>query len=960
MLEATGGTTGAALLSGCIDISINDITGDGDDGDTADADDDLDEEFALEATAARPGAILELTGIPDELGDEPVGWLYDATVDDPGEDDRNPAFVDVDDEFLFVPPHPSDPTNGGEATIEIVSGDGDYREETIPFEVEPIQPAPGTIQNALADLEDAIVENATSLGYDRQDLLTGDPFDLPAHLGGMAVMLRTLADESYENNLSAVLDGEAPLASTLESDDDGFEIADAMANECGFGTVMGEVADRIRTVEFDVDSIEWFDASDVRNGTNTASLASASAVDSEDGASVETLDQRASTVESRGDVRTEALSGSTTGYDVETLEQLDTMMAVQAEFADLNSGDEAINRKARNLLAGGIVLVPGGQKPASAITVAAFIEQLMIDISEGVLPSELHAFELEADPTDYNEDEFDTVDQTPLGEWNAGLTAGSEGWVFGWDEVVDLIPLDDVVGQLNRYADDVINSLPDTVSDFIEDVAKDALDVDENSGPIEVPPLSFGPVEIDLDCDPNDDDNECDENGELVRWELRHIAKEDDDIEPFILHDDEPTFEPQGVGVSELHVGTDYDAFAGENESADIELEVHPIEVEITELASESTVGIYRLDPDDGDLTLQFEASVLNAEDRSVEWDIEVEEGPQQEPVISSSGDGDRVATFDASGVDLSEHDQAVYRVIASSDSDDGFRDEDALDRNIPERSDTVRVVISDEEFEFELLPVNCVSLDGSHVFNARYGPEILPFYELEAELTQGTGQLDNDGVFEPSVEGTVTIYASYDPPDGQRQSDTVTFDVTDGCNNLHVYSPDSDWFDHSFSCPYVTRDGDDDLNTIITAEEEHELEPRVRIFGVLFEDKPMDGEWDIYDDWGLSSPVIISFSPSIRDSRDREIVQDDGQTYTSLGRTWNLATPPDGSGILPLEEYRGPIALHRRETEINGETVGVYSGSVIAIMDVAEGGTDRIPVQFSFSGLRHERNTDC
>ncbi|MWV40809.1 hypothetical protein [Natrialba sp. INN-245] len=734
-------------------------------------------EPTLETTSAPPGTVVSLTTIPPDLGGRPRGWLYDATVDEPGEDDRNPAFVDVEDEILFVPPHPADAMGGGPATIEIESDDGKRRYGPYDFTVEPLSPAPGTLEATIDAFESALVEAGERFGYDRAELLAADPLSLPPPLPGVAVALQGVAADGVEHNLRALLDGESPMADPLEETDEGWKVAEAMMHEAGVPGVTAMVGDRLTNVD---------DPTERPNpavGTPAGSAVTLAATSSQ------------------------STGGTTAGPDVpagpddvEAVSHLSWLMSSQAEYADLNFGMENFRRNARNLCFAGVALVPGGQKPATVLGILAFLEGLSVDIGEGTLPSEFDEFALEADPRTYLEDEYDVDDRTNAGQWEASLSAVSEGWAFDWADLLGFVPVGKLAGKLDDYAGEVarLTDFEENAIDFLAAIALEAFGPEFESNYVEVPPQVYGPVDVDTGRDSDQD---------LLDWRLTPLEQETS-VEPFAFVAEESDgfapeerYEPRAVGRSELRIQTYSQYFAGEYAGTDpIELDVSPIEVAIENAVDGTRPEIVRIDPEVDDTTLAFRAVVENAEnDEDLEWRREVIEGPPiPEPSVSASDP--TTVTVDLSGVDASGDERPQYVVECEAVTEEGLRTADLE----PPRRDRVTILVTDEEEEKELVVgphPGCLPLDETHQLTITLDGQPADLADLTWSIEgAGDGDVTPDGTFVPSAEGMVEL--EFWLSDDRSVSDGLTFLISEECSELHVeLTEGSRTTSHTFTC---------------------------------------------------------------------------------------------------------------------------------------------------------------
>ena len=778
-----------------------------------------DHDVSLGRTSATPGTLVEVRGVQDVFEQTPIGWLSDAAEDDPDDADRHLAPVDLESELLSIPPHPADYMGGGQARIDLHSPETDAEVTGLELEIEPLDPAPGTMSSVLDTLEAGLLEAAADMGYTRDELLAADPTELPLPVATIAAGLRGIGDEATDRTIRAIWQQEI-----LDSDDDiaeTVEVLEAMLAEIDYETTAETIAERFETYAATLDADVFptlRDVSEEENGplahTTRSDLPALPLSGTTASASGHLGSPRRGNARSHLGRPRKGVAGPDVGsvsvqpWSPEPpLPVLDEMMAVQDELEDLNTGAEKYDRKARDLLIGGVALLPGGERVAGPAGLAAFWEGLIVDFGDGTLPRGFHDFLLDAAPRQYLEDEYDIEGKSNAGVWHGLIQADSDGWTFGWDEVADLLDIGpgDFVGMVDKYAVDipVLDHVSDDVIDFLADLATEAFDVGVDSGPITVPPMMFiSPV------DPLETFQDGTETSDYVSWDLNHIEQETS-IPPFGFFegvyqgDHEPKdpaldlfptleigetvlYEPLAVGVSELRLETNPDFFGEHYVSADpIGLKVDPIEVAIERLADGTRPNILWLDPQADSLVEEFEAIVEDAMDTSVEWELDVIEGPPLD--LSTGGEDNRGATFDATGVDLDQWDRLEYVVEAESASEGGLRAKD----DPPPRRDRVRIVVSDdEEEEAENLVVGpspgCLDPDEAHELTATLDGVEIGFEELTWRIEgEGDGDITPDGTFVPSAEGEV--YLEFWLDDDRDVTSELLFRVSEECTELTI-----------------------------------------------------------------------------------------------------------------------------------------------------------------------------
>lgn len=741
-----------------------------------------DGEVTLESAAAKPGHTVGISGPVEQLGDEPLGWLYDATVEDPGEDDRHPIHVDVEEAFLVVPVHPGDHMGGGPAEIEILDEDDEVVAPGIEFEVEPLDPAPGTLAGAIDSLEAALLEGAETFGYSAGELRAADPGELPPHVVGIAAGLQAV-EGGETGAIRTLLGGNSDVLEADQHDEAGLEVVDALAHETGFADELAAVGDVFSGIEDPPTPVPaagtvWGSGT-VRGGSSgtgagesTGTVAEESPLGPGFGKTAPVSGSGQDTLGGPrrwGGPRSEGL-GATAAREgilgIEAVADLDYWMDVQSRFADANQGTAAAARDAGGIVIAGCAFVPGAQGAAAAGGAMLTVMQLAIDLTEGQLPSILE-IEPSADPAEYMED------QDFPGTLSASLAGHSEGFTLTWPDKVGTIPLvGRAVNVVNRAPTEATREFNSALVEFVQESLTAIWGNFEQEGWIELSPRSYGPVETDPD-----------EDGEFLETDAEVIESETGE-EPFEISGDGWTYEPRAVGVSQLFVRSRDDAFGGADASGSVMVEVNELEVIIREAEMNTSANIYYLDPEE-DPTISFYAAVQGAEDEGVAWTFDRVEGPAV-PWPTPSGPNNSEITFDVAAVDISEDERAQYVFEAESTTEDGLR----AGRD-PPRTDRVRIVVTDdEEEEAENLVVGpspgCLDPDEAHELTATLDGAEIGFEELTWRIEgEGDGDITPDGLFVPSAEGEV--YLEFWLDDDRDVTSELLFRVSEECTELTI-----------------------------------------------------------------------------------------------------------------------------------------------------------------------------
>lgn len=768
----------ATGLAGCVD-EITDIVERG-----------VCPEVSLEDSSSKPANKITVEGVGDPFGDEPVAWIHDAAIDDPGASDRYRARLErtgEEEAELVVPVHPADWMGGGIVEVELESEDGAISCSGLELEIESLDPAPGALDEILDEMETGFRAFAEGVGEDPDSLLEADVSELDRTVKAVAAGLQAVAGPENPNDLRAVLDGEAPVldghgsAGTVRSRGlsggsgslgNSFGRGGSLGNSFGRGGSLGNSVDGGRSFENSLAPSPEPQVSDPRAQGGVPGRPALAAEEVDEGAVDELLD--ALTVASglldgvaMAIAEMVVLGEELAAIDVDDEEvlpeELDRLMTVQSGAAELNRGRSADIQEFTELALGATsttvgltgVGAPLGAKLGAAGNAVAFVGTAMELLDKGV-PSRLEDIEIEADPPAYNED-FPGEDVPYPGSWTAELDATTEEFTLTWADAIGTIPIAGpgarFLSELGGVGRDAAEQMLSVYQEFLEDL----WGVSSSTGPVRIDPVTYT---IEDGVTPGRDDE-----SEYFAWELRTLNSEDE-ADPFVLEeDDESEYWPLSVGVSELRVQTEAGRFQDQLRMSTQELAVNAIDVSI--VADDGSEPPFDLDPAEGS-TIDLRAEVENANDESVVWDNEGGAFVRKE---------ETEATFEApqGGTTL---------VIARSDASGGARDREAA----PARSDTAQVTVGEDDGDDGRLTVGpdvgCLPLENTHELTARLDGEPIAFGDLAWTVSgTGDGTLGSDGVFVPSAEGLVTI--EFWLPDDPEATDEVSIDVGGACGTL-------------------------------------------------------------------------------------------------------------------------------------------------------------------------------
>lgn len=589
-LDETIGTAASALetvdassLLSALQTLIPDTFGDGFPGDLppelqaiVDALDGVDvavcELVELETTSGYPTDEIRIDGLDEDFGDEPWGWLYDASIENPEDDERVWVFAERtshDEGVLILPLHPEEPMAGGEAKLMLVAEEEALSCPPVDVTIEPLDPAPGTFEAMVDDMEALFVEAAGRFNADPEELRTqaiGDLAEDEVYLALIAGGLQVIDGPNYENNLRARLSGEVgdPLEGTT------FDVWEALAAHTGYVATFSAMADELGG-----------------------------------GAQGGLVAQQTGVTDCLGEPR-----------NISTPAELDCWMGVQDAFSGLEELRGTMNDFSERILG---AVANGSAKGKFALDMFETLRQwtdMMADGLDSAMPSELLPINVNVSQAEYKEDENDPKD------WTAEVVALGTDWDA--DVLLTLsvassgIPIGRWTRQLRRArkADDGIDlAIDEATGGILEQLS------DVGLGVVSFDPLPYGPVEV----DPNRGDEET-----YFEWELSTLESESGQAPFAFVEGNEAQYKPEAVGLSELQVSTrGGDVFQGQSTVGTQELLAEPLEIQILTENGDPAPNVVRTDAADGfEVTLYAEVSNL-ADDtnREVAWEVEGDTG---------------------------------------------------------------------------------------------------------------------------------------------------------------------------------------------------------------------------------------------------------------------------------------------------------------------------------------------
>ncbi len=577
----------------------------------------------LETASGYPTEEITILNFAQDFGEEPWGWLYDASLDHPEEDDQVRVFVEPTsggEGVLILPLHPEEPMEGGDASLVLFDEDEELFCPPIDVTIEPLEPAPGTFASMVDDMEALFVEAAGRFNADPDELRTqavGDLAEDEVYLALIAGGLQVIDGPNYQNNLRARLAGD--VGEPLEGE--AFDLWEALAAHTGYDATFAAMADELSS-----------------------------------GGQGGLVAQQTGVTDCLGEPR-----------NISTPAELDCWMGVQGSFADLEGVRGSLNdlsEKILGVMVDGPISDPRVQLVASEFETLRQFTDMMADGLDSMMPSQLLPLSLEVTKSEYKEDEDEE------GQWTAQALATGSDWeanVLLTLSVASPIPVGRATRKLrrSRAADDTIDSIIDkAVDDMVGKLG------DLGVGDITYDQLFYGPVDV----DPNRE-----EEGAYFDWSF-NILDSETGAAPFeFLDGDARWYQPAAVGSAELTVTTrGGQVFQGQEVGASQVLIAEALDIEIVTSEGDPAPNVVRVDAED-DYEVTLYAEVTNLADdsnREVEW---VVEGAIGGASYTTSGMYNDAITFIADPDD--GVDQYILRAEAATEA--GLRS----DKNPPRRT---------------------------------------------------------------------------------------------------------------------------------------------------------------------------------------------------------------------------------------------------------------------------------
>lgn len=685
------------------------------------------EDLKILTDTGKPMDIIDIEGFQDDFGDEPFGWIYS------DEDDERlvPIYINADypnetAEFI-LPLHPIHWMDGGETEVTISNHDSTLICSGLQMTIEPLEPAPGETERFLDEFDAFITELINQLGYNLSELVDENVSSLPEEVAPLVVALRAFDDDYVENNIRAVLSGDAPILEGETLPEDALMAVDALFGKTGLA-----------------------------NAFSTGFAAKESSLN----------------------------RASCSGYDKSNMPPacLDLQVKLQNQFQTSIEGVSGafyqFSEDALSAASIGLAVVALGTAGAAAPAAVAAgvagnamaIHNLFNDSMANVLPSQFTNFDLIAGPVTFNEDSEE------IGEWVGFVEFASRGTTITYAKIATLLPHGKLLD--NQIANEMIREVSNKVAQITLSMGLTIIESQSEQG------ITLESTLFRSYITPDRDDDEI-----YFNWELNHRDSWDGsqafeyyiDLNTGFI--DELRYIPVVEGKTELRTRINDGAFnLSPGPVQTEELILNPIEITVT---PDETV-LYLSDFENDDLKVEIAAEVENADDEKLEWDAEDggegffiqndNEGhemtyfPPEEPGTYLLVAESTTETGPRQGRTPPRSETVRVRVMGESDAQGLFFLQ-------PDPG----CVALDEEFTF-----NAYLGDP---FDENTDPVPIPFTDIFWDM-RGPGNLSDDGTFTPDEKGVVDIAFLYeDPNTGNTHSNSTSFVVLEGCGELTVES---------------------------------------------------------------------------------------------------------------------------------------------------------------------------
>jgi hypothetical protein len=691
----------------------------------------------LQSNSAEPLTVITVTGVADEFGNNPAGWISDG-------ENQIPIFLyrveDSDHAQFALPVHPSGSIDGGTAEITFISSDAELECSGFEVTIQALEESPGELDRYTSAFQNGMDQLIQQLGFNSDDLINQSIDEMQPHMVPLAVVYKLISPDHYENNLNAILAGTAPILEGESVTDQQRQLLNALIAKSDLTSLAESFFEEL--------------TNDISTGKKK---------------SVPTAFSQSNSLPSNS-----ALIQYITPAELSDLRKMQDYLSgfpnlgnVNPEFPDLFTATHSLSMGIYGEILTGAAETSDPVLAATMTASITIVQHALNFILPDLLPGQNVEFEVISNPIDFNEDSEE------IGAWTAELSAESRGHTVNTQQFIQQLPVDlwddipviqDMIGNINQL---FIESLDRIGIDLLGVAANDHLEFLPNTWIVLL-------------------DTEREDESDYFNWNLEHLDSWDGNP-AFEFYTDpgqnikpDMGYQPVNQGTAELQIsviGEEFALFHDPTES--VKLTVKPIEIDLTP----NEVIIYFKEAQPEDFEIDLIANVENADNEQLEWST------------------DSNQTFfdinDSNGHDVTFYvpdEIGTYTAIAEAVTNTGART-----NQIPPRRDSTIVRVTEQQEELVIEPnPGCVTIDDEFAFSASFGEKKLSIQDLTWNL-EGPGQIDDNGFFTPFDEGYISIHFEYNNPEsGESHITTVEFYVLEGCGEFSV---ESDFFTYFTGC---------------------------------------------------------------------------------------------------------------------------------------------------------------
>lgn len=663
------------------------------------------ENLSIVTDSAQPTDIVSVTGFSSEFGDEAV-----ALVSDPDNAENEVPIVFFADfsekkaDFV-VPLHPTNQMDGGSVEIEFVQEDEDFSCPGFTFTIESLNPSPNATQEFVESYGNGLKQILEGLGYTSEELAGFTTQDVDTIAVPFLMAHHAIDSDLFENNLSAIMDGTAPLLNGTPLTSEQKQIIDALVARSNIEQYLNEY---ITTIASQLDNLPAKDQMQLKG---------------------------------------EKISRN--GVTLDTPAYLSGLMKSQREAEDLVTGFTGAALQASALTTGLVSLIAGlatvgtggGASPATvpvgvaagwastAIATTLFVTQALSDL----LPSRLVSFDLYATEYTFNED------SETIAKWENLMTVESRDFEVSVTDIIGFVGAGKVLD--NKFVKDRIGEINQRIVEIFAEMNLAIVGGYDGTGII-----AYEKNRWVTGVNTSRDNEE-----KYFKWEFDFLDSWDGSPPVFAFcsacYESTNGYYPLKQGESELRVEAIAEEFGFiTNPVSTQEIAVEPIEIEIT--PQDAEILLEEVENGKG---VALTAKVENADDPTLAWKAEG-------GYFTVHDDYENNVTY------YPPAEVGNYLVTAEAMTETGPRD-----GREPTRDATSRIYVEDEDegcAHFDSENAKTVTVEASGSYADTDSPEFSIAYALiDADEDSESACSYNGAVFEDDVSLPWSFEKQMSPP---------------------------------------------------------------------------------------------------------------------------------------------------------------------------------------------------